>query len=87
MMDIKSLVPYAKEQMAQGKTLNEVIKDLDLDWNRASLLKYHVHRTEPAIREEDMYTFIPQKVKIVKFVMVNGKRYRDVTENLIDCGG
>ena len=36
--------------------------------------------------EPEDYIILPEKPKVKKYVIANGKRYEDITAEFIDCG-
>lgn len=89
--DLKALVPQVIQEMAKGRKFYDITREMGLSQGSASGLKYHVDRRLESVGqkedEEEEYYIVPEKPKRVKYVTVNGKRYRDITEEIIDCGG
>ena len=88
-IDLKALIPVVFAYMDKGMTEDEALKALDIPCNSRAQLKYHVDRilNPDPTNEESLYTFIKSNPKPVTFVIIKGKRYKDVTAELIDCGG
>ena len=88
--DLKALVPQVIQEMAKGRKFYDITREMGLPQSSASGLKYHVDRrlesTGQKDETEDIY-IIPEKPKGVKYVWYNGKRYRDITAEVVDCGG
>lgn len=90
-MDLKALVPGVVEDCRNGTPLDEALNKLGLSWGSRGTLKYHVER-ELGIPYGADETFEPtlirpEKPKVKKYVVINGVRYRDITEDVVDCGG
>lgn len=87
MKDLKGLVPYIQAELAKGRTRKSIFDELNLNPGQRSNLVYHLKGLEPPKDEMEDLTFIPTKMRVKKYVMFNNKRYVDITEDVIDCGG
>ena len=84
--DLQSLIPLVKEELSKGRKRKEVYEELFFDEGQRSNMNYYLRRDK---FEEDIeeIIIIPPKVREKKYVTVNGVRYQDITEYIIDCGG
>ena len=90
--DLKAMVPVVIQMMADGIPKNEALKSFNLPAGCRAQLRYHVERVlnpdPPSVEEEEKALLIlPPKPHRKKYVVINGKKYRDITEEVIDCGG
>lgn len=85
-MDLKSIVPWVKEELEKGRPKAEIYDEIGLNsYQRQNINAYLRYDAPP--KEEPKYLIIPEKKKERKFITINGKVYEDITDQLIDCGG
>lgn len=90
--DLKAMIPQVLQMMADGIEEKDALDSLHLPAGSRAQLRYHVDRAinpnPPSLEEEEKeLIIIPEKPHRKKYVVVNGKKYRDITEEIIDCGG
>jgi hypothetical protein len=86
--DLKGMMPYIKAELQKGRAKKEIFAELDLDQSAKTNIEHYLRRER--IEEYDYvesYVIIPPRMRQKKYVTVNGKRYEDITEDIIDCGG
>jgi hypothetical protein len=83
--DLKSLLPAIQKEIDAGKPKMRVFEEFHLNRSQVQAINYYLRRDEP-IREEN-YLIIPEKIKEKEYVFVEGKRYLDITAEIVDCGG
>jgi len=86
-MDLKSLVPWVKEEMDKGRTKKDIYDEVGLNKYQRQNINAYLRYDEPAKDEVEEYLIIPEHVHEKRYVTFNGKRYVDVTPEFIDCGG
>lgn len=84
--DLKGLIPYVKREMAKGRKKLDIFRELGFDDGQRHNMNYYLRRENPE-EEEIEYIIMPQKVRQKKYVTINGVRYQDITEEIVDCGG
>ena len=77
MITLKSIVPWIFEEMCKGRDLEEIFDELGLSANQ--------RRDEEELIQEHIFSL--QRLRVRKYITVNGKRYQDITNEYIDCGG
>lgn len=86
MMDLKSLVPWVKEELDKGRTKKDIYDEVGLNkYQRQNINAYL--RVERQEEEAEEIIIIPEHVHEKRYVFFKGKRYVDVTREFIDCGG
>ena len=77
MIDLKSIVPWLVDEMKNGRDLEEIFDELGLDQKQK--------RCQEELIQEHIFSL--QRMRVKKYITINGKRYLDVTPDFIDCGG
>lgn len=84
--NLKALLPYIKEQFKRGRDRTEVYEELNLDHSARMNIAACLRRDEE-MKEPETYIILPPKKRKREKVVINGKTYWDITEDVIDCGG
>lgn len=84
--DIKSLIPYFKQEMAKGRTVKDIAEEKNFTKSAYQTMVYYLRResNEPQV---EIYTIRPEKKKQVVSFEQGGKVWYDITPFIIDCGG
>lgn len=77
MITFKSIVPWIFEEMRKGRNVEEIFDELGFDAKQ--------RRLEEGLIQEHIFSL--QRMRVRKYITVNGKRYQDITNEYIDCGG
>ena len=85
--DLQALMPYVREQLAKGRKKTDIYDELELDKYGRININYYLRREKPIEDEITEYIIMVPPVREVRYFSFEGKRYKDVTEEFIDCGG
>ncbi len=84
-MNIKELIPYVQDELAAGRTKNQIYKELGFTYSQRRNMSFYLNKAEkikahdtPAVRSRN---------NDCPIVVYKGKIYRDITRKIIDCGG
>lgn len=83
--NLKGLVPEIQEKIADGRDLQDIYDELELDKGQRQTVSMYLRRNEPIA--EEVLVFMPERIRPKKYITFNGKRYQDITADFFDCGG
>lgn len=85
--DLKGLLPIVRKEMAKGRDKEEIFSKLNLDQGQRNNINSYLRKDQPIKDPDETLIIRPERKRRPEYVFFNGKRYRDITADFIDCGG